>query len=329
MQNNDKISIVMATYNGGEYLKQQLDSFIKQSLQPNELIVSDDNSIDDTVKILKRYKKTAPFDVVIIENDVNVGYARNFEKAILASTGNLIYLCDQDDIWYPNKIQDLKKITRIYPEKDLFIHDTDIADSNANKMGFTKLDQLLKLNLSYDMMAMGTCMVVRRNLIEVLTPFPERLKSHDNWINEIARLLKVRMLIEKSFQLYRIHSTNTSSFIGNKTKKQNFLKHLIYRVTNRMSPKESVRKRKELFDLIENVVDEVEKKYSLEKKEIFTHKLSNEKNILEKRLKNFDNNFINRVGYFSEIIINKNYRLYGNFFTCINDLVGYKNKFLE
>jgi len=326
MVSENKISVVIATYNGEQYVVSQLDSIINQSRKPDEIFISDDKSTDGTLKKIKNWiiDRKVKTKIEIIQNDQNVGYTLNFEKGILASTGNLIFLCDQDDIWYPNKIEKLENYADLYPEKELFIHDTDIADSQANLMGFTKLDQLSRLNVSFDMMAMGTCMVIRRRLIEVSTPFPDKLVGHDNWINEIARFLRVRMLINESFQLYRIHDSNTSSYIGNSTTKLSFLKHLCVRILNRKSPLHSISNRIELLNLIQGLNKKIEKKYGKEKNVQFLNKLDFEKKILNKRLSNLNHNFIKRLRYSSEVMINKNYKEYGTTMTFLNDLIGYK-----
>lgn len=320
---NEKLSIVMATYNGGKYLEQQLNSFIEQTRLPDELIISDDKSIDDTINIVEDFKKKASFNVKIINHNLNVGYTLNFERGLLASTGNLILFCDQDDIWYPNKIEELIKIAKLNSDYDLFIHDTDIADRNGNLSGFSKLEQLSNLNISLDLMAMGTCMLVRRRLVEVSTPFSENLAGHDNWINEIGRLLEVRMLIKKSFQLYRMHDSNTSDFIGNSTTKQNIIKHIYNRLKNRKSPGKSIKKRLKVLIAIMKIAPQIKLEYGEEREKIFLENLFFEKKILEERISNLDRNILNRILYLSRIIVNRNYKIYGNLMTCFNDLLGY------
>lgn len=97
------ISVAMTTYNGEKYIRKQLDSIMNQSVKVDEIIVCDDGSSDKTLDILKEY----PVKVTI--NKSNLGFKNNFKKAISLCSGDYILLCDQDDIWEINKIEELKK----------------------------------------------------------------------------------------------------------------------------------------------------------------------------------------------------------------------------
>lgn len=99
-----KISIAMATYNGAKYLQEQLDSFVTQTRQPDELVVCDDGSSDATVEILRHFAAGAPFAVEIHENEVNLSHAKNFEKALSLCGGDVIFFSDQDEVWFPEKV---------------------------------------------------------------------------------------------------------------------------------------------------------------------------------------------------------------------------------
>jgi len=99
------ISIVMATFNGAEFLRSQLDSLAFQTLLPIELIISDDHSTDETLQIATSFSKCAPFPVRIYENDSRVGYRANFMRAAALAKGELVAFCDQDDVWMPEKLE--------------------------------------------------------------------------------------------------------------------------------------------------------------------------------------------------------------------------------
>ena len=101
------ISVVICTRNGSKYLREQLDSIVKQSLPPDEIIVQDDASTDDTLQILAAYKETLP--LVVYQNPTCLGYNRNFMSALLKANGEYILISDQDDIWVENKIEKLVK----------------------------------------------------------------------------------------------------------------------------------------------------------------------------------------------------------------------------
>jgi len=101
------ISFALATYNGSKYLKEQLDSFYNQTYKNFEVIVVDDVSTDDTVKILEQYKRK--YGLIYFVNSTNLGVTKNFEKAISMCSGEYIALADQDDIWLPKKLEILHK----------------------------------------------------------------------------------------------------------------------------------------------------------------------------------------------------------------------------
>ena len=100
---NAKMSIALCTYNGELFLQEQLDSYINQTLLPNELVINDDCSTDSTVAIINDFVKNAPFLCKI--NEANLRLTKNFERAIVRSTGDYIFLSDQDDVWKKDKTQ--------------------------------------------------------------------------------------------------------------------------------------------------------------------------------------------------------------------------------
>lgn len=99
------ISIALATCNGDKHIQRQLDSLAAQTLAPAELIISDDHSEDDTIPIVERFAKTVSFPVRIYRNDIRLGYRENFMRASSLCRSELIAFCDQDDYWYPDKLE--------------------------------------------------------------------------------------------------------------------------------------------------------------------------------------------------------------------------------
>lgn len=103
--NKETISVIMATYNGAHYIAEQLDSIYNQSITPDEIIISDDCSMDHTLKIIEEYKSKGLIPITISVNKSNLGYIKNFNLAISKAKGDYIFLCDQDDVWETNKIE--------------------------------------------------------------------------------------------------------------------------------------------------------------------------------------------------------------------------------
>src|SRR5947209_20067608 len=98
------ISVALCTYNGAQYLLNQLTSIEAQTRRPDEVVICDDSSCDGTVELIRSWADAAPFPVRVHVNPRNVGAIKNFERAVSLSCGDLIALADQDDLWYPNKL---------------------------------------------------------------------------------------------------------------------------------------------------------------------------------------------------------------------------------
>ena len=111
-----KISIAMCTWNGISYLPSQLDSIAKQTRRPDELVICDDASRDNTIVLLRSFAVTANFPVHIIENPARLGSTANFSKAISLCQGDVIVFSDQDDVW---QIEKLAMIERCSPERNI------------------------------------------------------------------------------------------------------------------------------------------------------------------------------------------------------------------
>ena len=139
----EQVEIVMATYNGEKYIKEQLDSLLSQS-HPYLLVdVCDDGSTDDTVSIVKDYEKKDS-RVRLFENKTNQGYIRNFMSGIVRCDSPYIMLCDQDDIWNWDKVEltleKMKLMERENPEKPVLVF-TDAMNfdsSTGKKLGMTE-----------------------------------------------------------------------------------------------------------------------------------------------------------------------------------------------
>ena len=129
-----KTSVVMATYNGVDYLLEQLDSLGDQSMQIEEVIICDDCSKDETVSMIRDYiEKNGLGDRwKLIENEKNLGYANNFHKAMSLANGEYIFFSDQDDIWYLNKLEDMCRVMDENPKVQLLCTDYEPYVSAEN-----------------------------------------------------------------------------------------------------------------------------------------------------------------------------------------------------
>ena len=214
------VSIAMATYNGAKYLQEQLDSFATQSRLPDELVVCDDSSEDETISIIEEFSQRAPFAVRLIKNPKNLGFIKNFEKALALCAGDLIFFSDQDDVWFPEKVQ---YIARTFQEKDgrlLVIHDGQLVDERLHWYGATNIGQVRAGFGDDGHYITGALSIIHKDLNPYILPFPDDLNvGHDVWIHLIAKFLGKRVVIERPLQLIRRHSTNTSDWVASSTTK--------------------------------------------------------------------------------------------------------------
>ena len=211
-----KISIAMATYNGADYLPAQLESLAAQTRRPDELVVTDDCSTDETLRILDAFSRTAPFEVFYERNERTLGYGANFNKALLKTTGDLVFICDQDDVWFPQKIERIARVAEADPRKHVIMNDAALTDAKLNDCGLTKLGQIYSAGFDESYFVMGCCAAVKRDLLNLCLPIPEGYPSHDAWVVSIAEGMGRKHIIREVLQYYRRHSKNQSQIVVNR-----------------------------------------------------------------------------------------------------------------
>lgn len=208
-----RLSIAMATYNGARFLPQQLDSFAAQDRLPDELVVCDDGSSDGTMDILHAFAATAPFAVRIERNATNLGFVRNFEKALSLCSGDVIFLSDQDDVWLPAKLARIEAEFLADPAIKATINDMVITDGDLNHSGVTQLGTIRATGFGERRFIAGCCGAIRRDMLQTLFPFPADHFTHDGWIGEVCEALGVRRILSEPLQLYRRHGSNESQWL--------------------------------------------------------------------------------------------------------------------
>jgi glycosyltransferase involved in cell wall biosynthesis len=209
-----RISIALASYNGARYLQEQLDSLSAQRRLPDELIVFDDASRDDTVGILETFRATAPFEVKVHRNASNLGYSANFELAISRCAGDIIFMSDQDDVWFPEKIETVTRLFEQEPQIMVVSHNHIITNHDLTHDGVTKLQNIRSLGLPSSWLKTGCCTAFRRQWLEVVLPIPHATVTYDLWICQMADLLGVRRILPQSLLYYRRHGANASMWMA-------------------------------------------------------------------------------------------------------------------
>jgi glycosyltransferase involved in cell wall biosynthesis len=206
-----KISIAMTAFNGASYIIDQLNSFASQTRLPDEVVVCDDCSSDATAEILEIFSSALPFPMIVVRNELNLGYIKNFEKAISLCTGDLIFLSDQDDVWYKDKIERMLTIKNSRPNINVLICDAMYADKNLNSAGITVLQKVLMFSGRKNDHIAGACTAMTKEFRDFLLPFPENnLPAHDVYIHRWANLLDCKFVVTEVLQKWRIHDNNNS-----------------------------------------------------------------------------------------------------------------------
>ena len=204
----------MATYNGAKFILAQLQAFSQQIRLPDELVICDDCSTDDTLAIVESFRNNAQFEIVVIRNSSNLGYTKNFEKALYNCTGDLIFLSDQDDVWFPNKVSIIEQAMLENTDKFLVIHDGELVDENLLSHGATKKGQIVAGYGSDDSFITGALTAVRREFLAYALPIPSGIVGHDGWLHNLSRLLGKRMVLDCTLQKIRRHTDNTSAWVA-------------------------------------------------------------------------------------------------------------------
>ncbi len=209
----------MCTYNGARFLHEQLESINSQKRLPDELIVSDDCSTDDTLKIVREFSEVSEFPVKILQNEQNLGSTKNFEKAIGYCTGDIVALSDQDDLWLPHKIERIMAVFEEDPRVGLVFSDALLTDERMRPIGlrlwtetFRPADrrkftngQALDVLLQYNVVT-GATMAFRSALCPAIMPIPVLTDYiHDGWISLIAALSSEIRFIREPLIKYRQH----------------------------------------------------------------------------------------------------------------------------
>lgn len=209
-----RVSIALCTYNGAVYLGEQLQSILKQSRLPDEVVICDDGSTDRTIEIARKFAADAGFPVRISVNENNLGTTRNFEKAIRLCQGDVIVLSDQDDCWYETRLSMLEQTFLSDPSVGVVFSDADLMDENSHLLGKRlwktfglregRSERALDVLLQHNVVT-GATMAFRSELRDIVLPIPE-IATHDFWIAFILSVVSEIRAVPLPLIKYRKHS---------------------------------------------------------------------------------------------------------------------------
>lgn len=226
--NQPLVSVVMCTYNGEKFLHAQIGSILSQSWRNFELIIVDDASSDNTVQILDEYRRQNN-RVKVFENEKNLGYNKNFEKAILLASGEYIAPCDQDDIWAASKIETMmnewpKGSLLVYSLSGSFTGNDFEKRTDAPKVYYSNIDDVHKL--VFNSPVHGHACMFKKELMDICIPFPEDI-FYDWWISMHAASSGFIGCVPKTLTWHRVHDKNfsrTLTSIKDKTEREDQLR---------------------------------------------------------------------------------------------------------
>ena len=220
------ISVALATYNGEAFIRDQLESIIGQSRLPSEIVVSDDRSGDDTVALVREVLSTSwlkkhGVTLKVLENKATLGPGKNFEQAIRACSSDVVALCDQDDIWHPEKLETLVAVLERDPDALLVHSDARLVDATGADLPMTlfegievsawERDALLSgwslPAISRRNLVTGATAIVRRKLAETAFDGPT-IELHDGRLALVASVLDGLRFVPRELIGYRQHGGN-------------------------------------------------------------------------------------------------------------------------
>lgn len=218
-----RLSVVLATYNGAKYMPAQLQSLLDQSRRPDELIVSDDGSSDDTVAVCEAFAARSPFPVVVHRQPANVGVHRNFNTALSLATGDVLFCCDQDDVWHAGKLARFADVFEADAAVGMVMGDANLVDTTLRPLGRTLWDQLdfdktkqdrVEGGAAFEVYALhvaifGCTIAVRGTLRDAFLPIPPGM-PFDTWTGRIAAACAPCRLIREPLQDYRQHPSQST-----------------------------------------------------------------------------------------------------------------------
>lgn len=222
-----RVSVALGTHNGARYLVEQLGSILAQTHPVAEVVLSDDASSDGTVGLAERlideHRSTdaATPALVVLRNPVALGVTANFEQALRAASGDLIALCDQDDVWHPDRVARTVAAFTAQPGLDLVAAEARLVDEGGAPLGRSLFETLgvdvrLRLRLESDAafdellrrnVLTGATMMVSRSLVERAVPFPASW-VHDEWLAMVASVGGGIAVVSNPLIDYRQHGGN-------------------------------------------------------------------------------------------------------------------------
>ena len=221
MVTSSEIEVILPVYNGARFLEEQVDSIFAQTVRPIRLIIRDDGSSDDSIRIIRKLKSHYGCWLYVLPEGPNLGCTANINLLLQETTASYIALSDQDDIWLPNKLENSLRAlrtseTKLGKEYPIIVHtDLRLVDDQLNEYGYSYLEfqHLNPLLVSPAQLAVtnvvtGCTCLFNRSLLNFALPLPHQAVVHDWWLALVASVFGQIIYIPSCPILYRQHTGN-------------------------------------------------------------------------------------------------------------------------
>ncbi|MDX4036584.1 glycosyltransferase family 2 protein, partial [Aliarcobacter skirrowii] len=216
MKSSKLVSIAMCTYNGSRFIKEQLDSILNQTYKNIELVIVDDGSKDNTIDIINQYVQKDN-RIKVFQNEKNLGFVKNFEKAITLCKGDFIALADQDDIWKQNKIEvflhDIKDNILIYSDAIVIDKNSEILDKEFIRSSSNLVRGKCNKAFIFENCVSGNTLMFKKELVQYILPIPKKIRFHDIWIAFVSSTVGTITYTQESLTFYRRYDEQITKHI--------------------------------------------------------------------------------------------------------------------
>lgn len=214
-----QIHIVLATYNGEKYLREQLDSLLAQTYSDFDIEICDDGSTDSTIDIVNEYMEKDS-RISLHRNEENLGYVKNFLYGVRRSKSSYIMLCDQDDIWNPDKIsvtlEAMQKAEKENPDVPLLVFtdamnydsDSGLETGRFQESSHLNIKKVDSAHLFMENKCIGCTVMVNQKILPYLDEIPDGIRVHDWWLALICSHFGNVVYLDRPTLRYRQHSGN-------------------------------------------------------------------------------------------------------------------------
>lgn len=208
----------MTTYNGEQFVSEQISSILPQLQPHDELIICDDCSADATLSIIQSFDDPR---IKLIQNHTQFGINKNIEQALTLASGDYLFISDQDDIWLPEKVNEILHTFSQNPKTTLVATNSQAIDESGTALGILSSLQMksgqapkyqrVTSNLMYNKYR-GCTLAIRREALAFTLPIPENVPMYDWWIGLINEMHGKSYFIEKPLVQYRRHEANLTPY---------------------------------------------------------------------------------------------------------------------